>query len=491
VLFNSYEFIFAFLPVVAAGFFLIRDRRLAVAWLLVASLAFYAWWNPRFVLLLAASVAMNHFFGQAIVARAGTAPGRRLLAAALVLNLTVLATFKYANFFLSSLDAIVGAGWRPWDIVLPLGISFYTFTQIAFLVDASRGQASAYGFMKYFLFVTYFPHLIAGPILHHREVIPQFDDPSTYRPRGAAFAVGLTLFAIGLAKKVLLADPLGEYANAIFDAAARGAHPHLLAAWAGAIAYTLQLYFDFSGYCDMAIGISMLFNIRLPLNFDSPYKSASIVEFWRRWHMTLSRFLRDYLYIPLGGNRHGTARRHLNIMATMLLGGLWHGASWTFVAWGALHGIYLVVNHAWRESGRRLPRAIAWGVTFVAVVCAWVVFRAADFASAVAILAGMAGLNGVSLPATLGMAGMPAGVTFAGALAGFDVSGGAPRLAVLAALGLAIAFAAPNSQQIARYAPQETAVALPPRGFAPVAGALLAFSIMGLGAISTFLYYQF
>jgi len=235
MLFNSHEFIFVFLPLVAAGFFFLgaRDRRLAVWWLLAASLAFYGWWNPRFVALLAASAFANHLFGRAILARANTLAGRRMLAAALVLDLCVLGFFKYANFFIATVDAATGMHWAALDIVLPVGISFYTFTQVAFLVDAYRGQAHAYGFTEYFLFVSYFPHLVAGPILHHREIIPQIEDPATFRPRTVAFAMGITLFAIGLAKKVLLADPLGETANGVFDAAHSGMHPHLFAAWAG------------------------------------------------------------------------------------------------------------------------------------------------------------------------------------------------------------------------------------------------------------------
>lgn len=495
MLFNSHEFIFVFLPLVAAVFFFLgaRDRRLALAWLLAASLVFYGWWNPPFVLLLAASTVANHVLGRSILSSANTAAGRRLLVAALAINLSVLGLFKYANFFIATLDAAAGLSWGALDIVLPVGISFYTFTQIAFLVDAYRGRAHAYGFAGYFLFVTYFPHLIAGPILHHREIIPQIEDPATYRPRVAAFATGLTLFAIGLGKKVLLADPLGESANAVFDAAQHGIAPHLLAAWSGALAYTFQLYFDFSGYSDMAIGISLLFNIRLPLNFDSPYKAASIIEFWRRWHMTLSRFLRDYVYVPLGGNRRGNARRHLNVMLTMLLGGLWHGAAWTFVAWGALHGAYLVINHAWRESGRRMPPALALPLTFFAVVCAWVLFRAADFSSALAILGGMAGMNGVSLPATFAsVSSPPAGVVFDGALAGFAVDGGVPRVSALLLAAATIAWFAPNSQRIARYtADRLVPLALPPLPFAPAIGALLAFATMALGGVSTFLYYQF
>jgi len=502
MLFNSHAFIFAFLPAAFAGYFLFgaRDRRMAAAWLAIASIAFYGWWNPRFVLLLAGSIAGNYVFGNAIAAAAGTPRGRRLLVAALTLDLCVLAFFKYANFFIETIDASGAAHWAAVDIVLPLGISFFTFTQIAYLVDAYRGQARTYGFIHYFLFVSYFPHLVAGPILHHAEILPQLEDPATYRPRVDAIALGLTLFAIGMAKKVLIADPLGEYANAVFDAARDGARPHLVAAWGGALAYTLQLYFDFSGYSDMAIGISMLFNIRLPINFDSPYKSASIIEFWRRWHMTLSRFLRAYLYVPLGGNRRGPARRYVNVMITMLLGGLWHGASWTFVVWGGLHGLYLVANHGWRNTGLRMPRLLSVAVTFLSVVFAWVVFRSADFGTASSMLAGMAGMNGTSLPVSSAPLGAAApglaqtlGVVFEGSLRGFEtLPGSAPRFAAFVAAGLAVVWLAPNSQALARYTVDRVAaIRLPSPAFAFAAGAMLAAAIMGLDRVSTFLYYQF
>jgi alginate O-acetyltransferase complex protein AlgI len=472
VLFNSHAFIFVFLPIAVAGFFAIgaRSHGMAIAWLAGASLVFYGWWSVHFALLLCASIVANHLFARIIAAHARQGTGRRVLITAVTANLALLAVFKYANFFISSVTAVGGFPWALLDVILPLGISFYTFTQIAYLVDAYRGEAPAYGFSRYFLFVTYFPHLIAGPILHHREVIPQLDDASTFEPRAASFAVGVTLFAIGLAKKVWLADPLGEHADAVFAAAARGASLHFVAAWGGSLAYALQLYFDFSGYCDMAIGISLLFNIRLPLNFDSPYKSASIVEFWRRWHMTLSRFLRNYLYISLGGNRRGPARRRLNLVVTMLLGGLWHGASWTFVAWGGLHAIYLLVNHAWRESGRKLPRYIGAPITFIAVVCAWVLFRAADFPSAVSMLAGMSGAHGIS----------------------FDRAEMGLRSAALLIAGLAIVWLCPNGQALARYSATATStMPVPAAVLAPAAGVLLALSVMALTGISTFLYYQF
>ena len=413
MLFNSYVFIFVFLPATLAGFFLLGrvQPKLAAAWLTAASLFFYGWWNPLYVALLAVSICFNYACGVAIARAAALgrqAARKRMLIFAVAVNLGVLAYYKYANFFLTSINHVAGSTLSLGEIVLPLGISFFTFTQIAFLADAYYGKAREYSFVHYGLFVTYFPHLIAGPVLHHAEMMPQFGERATYRFSFENAAVGITIFVIGLFKKVMLADGIGGYAKPVFDAAAAGAQLTALEAWCGALAYTFQLYFDFSGYSDMAIGLSRLFGIVLPLNFHSPYKAVNIVEFWRRWHMTLSRFLRDYLYIPLGGNRHGQARRYAGLMITMILGGLWHGAGWTFVLWGALHGVYLAINHGWRAlcgwCGQDLTRSTRWGracgcaTTFIAVVIGWVLFRSADLPAAVTMLKAMAGVNGFVLP---------------------------------------------------------------------------------------------
>ena len=413
MLFNSYVFIFMFLPATLAGFFLLGrfQPRLAAAWLTAASLFFYGWWNPLYVGLLVLSIGFNYVCGVALAraaARDDKGLRKRMLIFAVAANLAVLAYFKYANFFLASVNQATGAAFSLGAIVLPLGISFFTFTQIAFLADAYFGKVREYNFVHYGLFVTYFPHLIAGPVLHHAEMMPQFAQRATYRFNFENAAVGITIFAIGLFKKVMLADGVGAYAKPVFDAAATGVELTALEAWCGALAYTFQLYFDFSGYSDMAIGLSRLFGVVLPLNFHSPYKAVNIIDFWRRWHMTLSRFLRDYLYIPLGGNRRGIARRYAGLMITMVLGGLWHGAGWTFVLWGTLHGVYLAINHGWRALRRRLghdiTRSTRWGracgclVTFIAVVVGWVFFRAADLAAALAMLKAMAGFNGLLLP---------------------------------------------------------------------------------------------
>jgi D-alanyl-lipoteichoic acid acyltransferase DltB (MBOAT superfamily) len=407
MLFNSYPFIFAFLPITLLGFFLIGSQarhRVVVAWLVAASLFFYGWWNPIYLWLVITSMLFNYAVGIALSGQRSTQK-KAVLVFGVTANLATLGYFKYANFFVENVNNLVGAHFHLDPIILPLGISFFTFQQIAYLVDAYRGETREYNFLDYCLFVTFFPQWIAGPIVHHAEVLPQFENPAVYRFKKRNMAVGLTIFCLGLFKKTVLADGIALHANLVFKAAANGLQLSFLEAWGGALAYTFQLYFDFSGYSDMAIGLGLMFNIRLPLNFYSPYKSINIVEFWRRWHMTLSRFLRDYLYFSLGGNRKGPARRYMNLLITMLLGGLWHGAGWNFVFWGGLHGGYLVINHAWQALRKQfgLTQSYAWTqelsrvLTFLAVVVGWVFFRADSVGTAFGILHAMAGANGFSL----------------------------------------------------------------------------------------------
>lgn len=406
MLFNSPEFLLGFLPITLLGFFLIArsSHRLAALWLASASFFFYCWWDVRFGPLLLGSICFNYAMGYAIGHAKDERRAKALLACGIAADLGLLAYFKYTNFFLATISSAAGVHTPTLNIVLPLGISFFTFTQIAFLVDVSRRIAREYNFIHYLLFVTYFPHLIAGPVLHHKQMMPQFAQAETYSPQREKIINGLAILLIGLAKKVVLADSFAGFASPVFEAAKAGQMLSFFEAWSGALAYTFQLYFDFSGYSDMAIGLSLMFGVQLPLNFDSPYKSRNIIEFWRRWHMTLSQFLRDYLYIPLGGNRMGEPRRYANLLTTMLLGGLWHGANWTFVMWGGLHGLYLAVNHVWqsmgwtRAAGRMCGGIPAALLTFLAVVVAWVFFRADSVHSATGILQGMAGMNGVCLP---------------------------------------------------------------------------------------------
>jgi alginate O-acetyltransferase complex protein AlgI len=401
MLFNSAQFVLAFLPIVLTVFFVfgkIGYRRLAIAWLVAASVFFYGWFSVRYLGLLIVLVLINYVLGLKFTRDVRT--GKRnpyLLACGIVINLSVLAYFKYSNFMIENVNAVFGTSFVLAHIILPIGISFFTFQKIGYLVDAYRGEAKEYDLLEFSLFVMFFPQLIAGPIVHHKEIIPQFRH-SDLRLSYADLAAGISLFAIGMFKKVMIADTVSNWANAVFATAKSGAPLSFFDAWFGALSFTFQIYFDFSGYTDMALGLALMIGIRLPLNFNSPYKSTNIINFWRRWHMTLSRFLRDYVYIPLGGNRRGRGLRYINLMLTMLIGGLWHGAAWTFLAWGLLHGIYLVINHAWR-GGRELfgfkatfgivGKVAATIVTFTSVVVAWVFFRAEDFASATAMLKAM------------------------------------------------------------------------------------------------------
>ena len=424
MLFTTAPFLLLFLPITLLGFYLLgrRSQQAAATWLFLASVFFYGYWMPAAVLLLLGSIACNFLLGLRIVDMAlhgEKRKAKRWLALGITLNLAALGYFKYANFFVDNLNAVLGSGWHIEQIVLPIGISFYTFTQIAFLVDAYEGKVKETRAIHYGLFVTYFPHLVAGPVLHHAQMMPQFGDKSVYRPVPAALVSGLTILALGMFKKVVMADGIAPYADAVFNGADAGSLPTTTEAWLGAAAYALQLYFDFSGYSDMAIGLSLMFNIRLPFNFNSPYRAQNISEFWRCWHMSLSTFLRDYLYIPLGGNRSGKLRRHLNLMATMLLGGLWHGASWSFVLWGGLHGFYLVVNHGYRAllgaalherlAANVLYRGASWALTLAAVGLAWVFFRAFTLEGAMRVLNAMLGIDAAAEAQLLWNAGLPAG----------------------------------------------------------------------------------
>ncbi|MBR0671407.1 MBOAT family O-acyltransferase [Neoroseomonas soli] len=387
MLFNSQALILGLLPLALAGWYLAPTRVARQVWVVLASLVFYAFWDLRFVPVLVGLTLLNW-----LVARAHAGNPRGWWAdLGIAMNLGVLGWVKYANFVADNVAWILGGRHEQWNIILPLGVSFYVFQKVSYLIDLKRGQAKTYRLSDFFLFVTFFPQLVAGPLVRHNEVIWQFAlDPR--RPEMAEnLARGFVLFTIGLVKKVAIADTVAPVADAIFGRAAGVEALGAGDAWLGTLAYTLQIYFDFSGYSDMALGLAMMFGLRLPANFDAPYRSASIREFWRRWHMTLSRFLRDYLYVPMGGNRAGAARQAVNVIVTMLLGGLWHGAAWTFVAWGGLHGIALAVNGAWARAGLRMPWVLGWALTMLFVMVGWVLFRAPDFATAARMLGTMAG----------------------------------------------------------------------------------------------------
>lgn len=510
MLFNSFEFALIFLPLALAGFYVLGHLGFALAacgWLALGSIVFYGYWVPEYIVLLLASIAFNYRFGETILRALQGGRGSRartVLTTAIVANLALLAWFKYANFFVGNIEAVSGLHIDLPKIVLPIGISFFTFTQIAYLVDTYQGKVRETNPIHYLLFVTYFPHLIAGPILHHAEMMPQFRESKNFRFIRANFVSGMAVFLIGLFKKVVLADGIQPYVGPVFDAPP-GQALSFVEAWGGAFAYTLQLYFDFSGYSDMAIGLSRMFNIELPLNFNSPYKAVNISDFWRRWHMTLSRFLRDYLYIPLGGNQRGRIRRYSNLMTTMLLGGLWHGAGWTFVVWGALHGAYLGINHAWQafaaklNLGRIAPgpvrRLASIALTFLCVVVAWVFFRAHDFGAAMRVLSAMADVPGIVLPegsaiaATLQFSSLPVQP-----LAAF----GGDRQVAWTLVLLVLIWALPNTQEIvARVRTRWQTSPFPGSDLSMAAIGAIGFWIMLLlminetRGVSEFIYFNF
>ena len=480
MLFNSYEFLLVFLPAVVVGYFAIArlSHIAANAFLAGASLFFYAWWRLDFVWILLGSVVVNYLAGHKLSRDAAAGRNSRaILAAGIAFNLLLLGYYKYADFFIANINAVAGARLELLRVALPLGISFFTFTQIAYLVDAWKGKAAEYSATNYLLFVTFFPHLLAGPIIHHKEMMPQFADEKLKRFDWENFARGLALFTLGLGKKVLVADTLAPWANSGF---AHAQSLSFLDGWLTMLAYVMQLVFDFSGYTDMALGAALMLNIRLPVNFNSPYLSASIQEFWRRWHVTLSRFLRDYVYIPLGGNRGGEARMLLLFVVTFAIGGFWHGAAWTYVIWGTLHGIALVVYHFWHKLGRPFPRPVAVAITFLFVSAALVVFRSASLNDAAAILSSIVGLKGFDLHPTvpewnwLGRS----------AVAPAELATGVATLATLG-LALVLTFTPRNSNQIAA----SLDLNLPRIRFA--FGLLLAIGLVFVQNATEFIYFIF
>ncbi len=495
MLFNSFAFVFVFLPVTWLAFVVLARRRyrVAIVFLCFASFVFYGYSSLWFLAIMLSSVVANFCLASLLVRAKEEHARRVLLAVGVIGNLCAIGYFKYANFFLENVGPLFGVHW-VLNLVLPLGISFYTFQKIALLVDIYRREVTEIDPLGYVFFISFFPQLIAGPIVHYSEIVPQMHGSD--RNRIDDLVTGGALFIIGLFKKVAIADSIGVPSTRFFNAVAAGAQPDLLESWLAALCFGLQIYYDFSAYSDMAVGLGRMFGIDLPINFASPYKAQSVVDFWRRWHITLSRLLRDYLYIPLGGGRRGDVRRSMNLMLTMLIGGAWHGAAWAFIAWGGLHGAYLLINHAWSQLAvaQSLNRYKAWGIvslalTLVCVMFAWVPFRAGDFGVALTIWKAMLGLG-----------------SFAGAADSVTQIGS--RGALFAVLLLALTLVLPNSYEIMRHARLGT----PSRGYpatvieddgngwlvwnptlrwAALLGALLGFSVVKMNDASEFIYFQF
>lgn len=459
----------------------------AKAWLVFASLFFYSYWNPIYLPIILSSMLVNYAIGTAL---SGQPKNNRkglkislqtILVLGLSANLGLLGYFKYADFLIHTTNEISGATFPTLNLVLPLAISFFTFQQIAYLIDSYRRETREYDFLNYCLFVTFFPQLIAGPIVHHKEMMPQFSRLKNTFFNYRNLSAGLMVFAVGLFKKVMIADSFAGWATAGFD---QTQTLYFFEAWAASLSYTFQIYFDFSGYTDMAIGSALMFNIQLPLNFNSPYKSLNIQDFWRRWHMTLSRWLRDYLYISLGGNRHGNGRTNLNLFLTFLLGGLWHGAGWTFILWGAMHGTGATVHKFWQSLGLRVPKQLSWFITFIFIHCTWVFFRASNFSDAIKVYKGMFGFSGLVLPeelqgviTSMGLEGL----TFGKALAGI---GGSDHTVFMLLIWGSIAIFALNTMEIKeRFKPNKSFMA-----FVII---ILITSVINLTKMTQFLYFNF
>jgi len=467
LLFNSYEFIFLFLPLCALGYYAcvrFYSLEFAVGFLVVGSLVFYGYWNPAYLLLLLGSTGFNFLVGRTL-SKAGGRGRRSILALGIAANMGLLVWIKYADSLIGAMSATPDARWEAGAVLLPLAISFYTFQQIAFLVDAYRDEARESNFLHYSLFVCFFPQLIAGPILRHRELMPQFSGRERVHPLWSDTAIGISIFAIGLFKKTVLADGLAGNVEPVFDTRWLPEVDFFLA-WGSSLSYTFQLYFDFSGYSDMAVGAARIFGVRLPVNFFSPYKATSIIEFWQRWHITLSRFLRDYLHLPLADNSGGgEIRKCAALFSILILVGLWHGGSWTFLVWGAIQGGCLAVNHAWRSAAKRtgvefchhrLYKVLCWMLTLTALVFSWVYFRAPTVDHGNRIAQAMLGLQGFEIPA--GVLVRAGGLGEALTALGFTpaMGGGSVLVANIAwvTFSLLVVLALPNVAQIfSRYEP--------------------------------------
>lgn len=472
MLFNSYEFIFLFLPITFFVYFYLNTKRLieaSKAFLVFSSLFFYSWWNIIYLPLILGSVLFNYIIGVSLSKRSDHTQiiKKQLLAFGIIFNIFLLGYFKYADFFIHNVNYISNTNFPTLGLVLPLAISFFTFQQITYLVDSYKKETKEHDFLNYAVFVTFFPQLIAGPIVHHKEMMPQFANVRNKVKNYKNIVLGIFIFSIGLFKKVVIADTFALWATHGFDVANT---LNIFEAWATSLSYTFQLYFDFSGYTDMAIGAALLFNIKLPINFNSPYKALNIQDFWKRWHITLSRFLRDYVYIPLGGNRKGKYRVYSNLLVTFLIGGLWHGAGWTFIFWGFLHGVAMAVHRAWKELNFTVNKYLAWFVTFNFLNASWVFFRAKEWEDAIKVLKGMSGMNEINNISSLISFGGIAKETF--------------LVMVIITMFSVYTFFAKNSNEMLlnfKYRQKDLVFSV----------ALTVIAILQFSEVSTFLYYNF
>ncbi len=466
MLFNSYIYIFIFLPLTFFIYFYLNTKRLTEAsrvFLVFSSLVFYSWWNILYLPILFSSLLFNYAIGNALSQQIkksrNTFSKKSILIFGICANMVLLGYFKYADFFIENFNFVFDRNVDLLHLALPLAISFFTFQQIAYLVDSYRKETKEYNFLNYAVFVTFFPQLIAGPIVHHKEMMPQFANTRNKVMNYKNIAMGLSIFTIGLFKKVVIADTFAIWATAGFD---NSITLNFLEAWATSLSYTFQLYFDFSGYTDMAMGAALLFNIKLPINFNSPYKAKNIQDFWRRWHITLSRFLKDYIYIPLGGNRKGNFKTYNNLMITFILGGIWHGAGWTFIFWGFLHGFALVIYKVWSKLGLKVWACIAWFITFNFINIAWVFFRAKEWDDAMKVLIGMFGLNGMELTSCCSD----------------------KMVYPMIMLSLLVVVWAKNSNEI-------LLIIKPTKWYGMTIGLLFAISVLAMTRVSEFLYFNF
>lgn len=470
MLFNSIEFLFIFLPIVFFVYFLLNKLKLikmATGWLVLSSLYFYAYWKIDYLPIILISMVFNYSLGCSLTENRLKINKKLIMLVGILFNVLLLGYFKYFDFLIKNINLVLHSDFNYMNIILPLGISFFTFQQIAYVVDSYKGLTKEYDFLTYALFVTFFPQLIAGPIVHHQEMMPQFANLKNRFLNHKNITIGLFFISIGLFKKIIIADYFSPFVHQTFDII-----PHLTfwESWIASLSYTFQLYFDFSGYCDMAIGIGYLFNIKLPVNFNSPYKADCIQDFWRRWHITLSRFLRDYIYIPLGGNRIGQLKTYRNLFLTFLIGGIWHGANWTFIIWGCLHGTGICINRIFKDLSLHINKVLSVILTFIFINFAWVFFRAESVHRGFDIIKSMFGFNGY-IPLDINKLR-------------FAFESGDLKLSFFLFFGAIILLCLPNSIELSKKIK-------PNFVFGFIIFSLLIVSVLQINKISEFLYFQF